>query len=144
MRRNDWSLLYVGINHINGFNDVYGFVAGDDVLRFAAMLLSEVVDDLGTGDDFIGHTGGDTFIVISNPEAAPRIRNHLIQRFNEEVETFYNFKDREQRYIIVDGQKVPLMTLAVGMIHHDTVPFSDIREITEVAAEARRRAQQGL
>jgi diguanylate cyclase (GGDEF)-like protein len=144
MRRHDWSLLYVGINHINGFNDVYGFVAGDDVLRFAAMLLSEVVDDLGTGDDFIGHTGGDTFIVISTPEAAPRIRKHLVQRFNEEVETFYNFKDREQRYIIVDGQKVPLMTLAVGMIHHDTVPFSDIREITEVAAEARRRAQQGI
>ncbi|MBN1661445.1 MAG: response regulator [Anaerolineae bacterium] len=144
MRRHDWSLLYVGINHINGFNDVYGFVAGDDVLRFAAMLLSEVVDDLGTGDDFIGHTGGDTFIVISTPEAAPRIRNNLVQRFNEEVETFYNFKDREQRYIIVDGAKVPLMTLAVGMIHHDTVPFSDIREITEVAAEARRRAQQGI
>jgi diguanylate cyclase (GGDEF)-like protein len=144
MRRHDWSLLYVGINHINGFNDVYGFVAGDDVLRFAAMLLSEVVDDLGTGDDFIGHTGGDTFIVISTPEAAPRIRNHLVQRFNEEVETFYNFKDREQRYIIVDGAKVPLMTLAVGMIHHDTVPFADIREITEVAAEARRRAQQDI
>jgi diguanylate cyclase (GGDEF)-like protein len=147
MRRQDWSVLYIGINHINDFNDVYGFVAGDDVLRFAAMLLTEVVDELGVGSEFIGHIGGDDFIIISTPEASPQIKTRLVQRFNEEVETFYNFRDRERGYIEVDegvgkGQKVPLMSLAVGLIHHDAVPFADIREITEVAAEARRRAQQ--
>ncbi len=149
MRRKGWSVLYIGINHINDFNDVYGFVAGDDVLRFTAMLLTEVVDELGTGTDFIGHIGGDDFIIISSPEVSPAIKNRLIQRFNEEVMTFYNFRDRERGYIeVVNGrgdiQKAPLMTLAVGLIHHDTAPFADIREITEVAAEARRRAQQGV
>jgi diguanylate cyclase (GGDEF)-like protein len=148
MRREDWSVLYIGINHINDFNDVYGFVAGDDVLRFAAMLLAEIVDELGAGSEFIGHIGGDDFIVISTPEASSQIKTRLVQRFNEEVETFYNFKDRERGYIVVEdgvgkGQKVPLLSLAVGLIHHDAVPFADIREITEVAAEARRRAQQG-
>jgi hypothetical protein len=72
----------------------------------------------------------------------------LEQRFDQEVETFYGFRDRERGYIEVDDgagmmQEVPLMSLAVGLIHHDTAPFSDIREITEVAAEARRRALQG-
>lgn len=148
MRRDDWSVLYIGINHISDFNDVYGFVAGDDVLRFTAMLLAEVVDELGTGSDFIGHIGGDDFLIISGPDVAPLIIDRLAQRFNEEVETFYNFKDRENGYIEVvdaDGNKGkrPLMTLAVGLIHHNTAPFADIREITEVAAEARRRAQQG-
>jgi diguanylate cyclase (GGDEF)-like protein len=148
MRRDNWSVLYIGINHIGDFNDVYGFVAGDDVLRFAAMLLAEVVDELGTGSDFIGHIGGDDFLVISSPDVAPLIKDRLVQRFNEEVETFYNFKDRENGYIEAvdaDGnkEKRPLMTLAVGLIHHDIAPFADIREITEVAAEARRRAQQG-
>ncbi len=147
IRRQDWSVLYIGINHINDFNDLYGFVAGDDVLRFTAMLLTEVVDEVGTGSDFVGHIGGDDFLVLSNPEMSPQIKARLTQRFNEEVETFYNFKDREHGYIVVVGadgktQKAPLMTLAVGLIHHDTVPFADIREITEVAAEARRRAQQ--
>jgi diguanylate cyclase (GGDEF)-like protein len=149
MRRQDWSVLYIGINNINDFNDLYGFVAGDDVLRFTAMLLTEVVDDCGTGSDFIGHIGGDDFLILSSPEASSTMRARLIQRFNEEVETFYNFKDRERGYIEVVGadgktQKVPLMTLAVGLIHHDTAPFADIREITEIAAEARRRDQQGL
>jgi len=148
MRRKDWSILYIGINHINGFNDVYGFVAGDDVLRFTSMLLIEVVDEVGTGSDFVGHIGGAQFIIISNPEASPRMKERLIQRFDDEVKTFYNFKDRELGYILVDDgrgdkQKVPLMTLAVGLVHHDTAPFADIREITEVAAEARRRGQPG-
>jgi diguanylate cyclase (GGDEF)-like protein len=147
IRRKGWSVLYIGINYIGDFNDVYGFVAGDDVLRFTAMLLAEVVDDVGAGSEFIGHVGGDDFIIIGTPEAASQLRSRMAHRFNEEVETFYNFKDRERGYIEVDDgagkvQKVPLMSLAVGLIHHDTAPFADIREITEIAAEARRRHQQ--
>jgi diguanylate cyclase (GGDEF)-like protein len=147
MRQKGWSVLYIGINHIGDFNDVYGFVAGDDVLRFTAMLLAEVVDEFGAGSEFIGHVGGDDFIIIGTPEAASQLGSRMVQRFNEEVETFYSFKDRERGYIEVDDgtgkvQKVPLMSLAIGLIHHDTVPFADIREITEIAAEARRRHQQ--
>jgi diguanylate cyclase (GGDEF)-like protein len=146
IRRKDWSVLYIGINHIGDFNDVYGFVAGDDVLRFTAMLLTEVLDEVGTGSEFIGHVGGDDFLVISTPEAAPRIGERLERRFNEEVATFYNFEDRERGYVEVvssggERQRIALMTLAIGLIHHNTAPFSDIREITEVAAEARRRMQ---
>jgi diguanylate cyclase (GGDEF)-like protein len=149
MRRKDWAILYIGINNIQDFNDVYGFVAGDDVLRFTAMLLTEVVDNMGTGGDFIGHIGGDDFLIITRPDRAEEMKERLVSRFNEEVMTFYNFKDRERGHVEVvdsDGQAQhkPLMTLAVGVIHHDTVPFADIREITEVAAEARRRSQKGL
>jgi diguanylate cyclase (GGDEF)-like protein len=144
MRRDGWSVLYVGINHIEDFNDIYGFVAGDDVLRFAAMLLSEVVDEAGAGSEFIGHIGGDDFIIISTPAVAAEIQARLKERFDEEVGSFYGFKDRERGYVEVgkEGEKnrVPLMSLAVGLVHHDTAPFADIREITEVAAEARRRA----
>jgi diguanylate cyclase (GGDEF)-like protein len=146
MRRKDWAVLYIGISHIGDFNDVYGFVAGDDVLRFTAMLLTEVVDEMGTGSDFIGHIGGDDFLIVTTPEVSVPMKARLEERFQEEIATFYNFKDRERGYIeIVDSagkvQKAPLMTLAVGRIQHDTVPFSDIREITEVAADARRRTQ---
>ncbi len=144
MRRKDWALLYIGVNHMDEFNDVYGFVAGDDVLRFTAMLLTEVVDELGAGTEFVGHIGRDDFLIITTPEAAAPMKARLQQRFQNEVVTFYSFKDRERGYVeIVDSsgrtQRAPLMTLAIGQIQHDTVPFSDIREITEVAAEARRR-----
>jgi len=145
IRRDGWAVLYVGVNHLDEFNDVYGFVAGDDVLRFAAMLISETVDKVGAGSEFIGHSGGDDFIIISTPDAAQRIKTELAERFTAEVGSFYNFKDRERGYIEIGGgeggqRQTELMTLAIGLVHHDSAPFADIREITEVAAEARRSA----
>ena len=145
LRRHDWAVLYMGISHIDDFNDTYGFVAGDDVLRFAAMLLSEVVDEAGAGSEFIGHIGGDKFIIISTPDAAQGIQARLKERFDLEVEAFYNFKDRERGYIEVDAgegeqRQAQLMSMTVGLVRHDTAPFADIREITELAAEARRLA----
>jgi diguanylate cyclase (GGDEF)-like protein len=143
IRRDDWSVLYIGINYLSGFKDAYGFVAGDDVLRFTAMLLTEVLDEAGSGADFVGHIGGDEFIIISTPGSSEQIQSRLVERFNEEVETFYSFQDRERGYVENDSGRMPLMTLAVGLIHHDSAKFADIREITEIAAEARRLAQQG-
>jgi diguanylate cyclase (GGDEF)-like protein len=143
IRQEDWALLDLRVNHFEPFRDVYGFVAGDDVLRFTAMLLSEVVDELGTSSDFIGHAGGDNFIIITKYEVVNAIRDRVKARFAEEVQTHYNFMDRQQGFIQVPKPEggvtqVPFMTLAVGMVSPAQQSFSDIREITELAAEARR------
>jgi PleD family two-component response regulator len=143
IRQDDWSLLDLRINAFGAFSDVYGFVAGDDVLRFTAMLLSEVVDELGNPSDFIGHSGGDSFIIITKYESANTLRERIKTRFADEVQTHYNFMDRMQGYIQVprpDGGmvRVPFMTVAVGMVSPREQYFSDIREITELAAESRR------
>jgi diguanylate cyclase (GGDEF)-like protein len=140
MRRKNWGLLYLGLPGIEAFNDVYGFVAGDEVLRFAALIMSETVDNLGTPEDFIGHVGGDDFIIISRNDRAKPIADALVKRFNAEVGAHYDFKARQQGYIVYQGQQVPLMTIAVGIISPDMHEFTDIREITEAAADARRHA----
>jgi len=141
MRRNGWTILYIGINTFEPFNEVQGFVAGDDVLRFVAMLLTELVNEMGTPNDFIGHVGGDDFILITTAEKASILRQQLGERFDLQVGTFYPFRDREKGFMTVqdaDGNKkeVPLMSLAIGVVPEGT--FADIREITEVAAAARR------
>lgn len=138
-----WALMDVRINAFSAFTDAYGFVAGDDVLRFTAMLLNEVVNQLGTPEDFIGHVGGSNFILITTQERAEAIRKTLKERFAQEVLAHYNFLDREQGYLLLTDDsgrtmKVPLMTLAVGLISPKDHTFTDIREITELAAEARR------
>lgn len=144
IREKDWALLDMRVNDFEPFRDVYGFVAGDDVMRFTAMLITEVVDKLGTSDDFIGHAGSDNFIIITNNEAAPLIKQNIKERFAAEVLTHYNFMDRQQGYMSVPkgkgvNGKVPFMTLSVGIISPSNQTFSDIREITELAAEARRQ-----
>ncbi len=144
MRRKEWAFLYLGLNNKEAFDENYGFVAGDEVLRYIGrQLVPEVVDELGTASDFVGHAGGTNFIVITAQPAANEIAQRLRERFSTEVLTHYSFMDREQGYLEVsDGhggtRRAPIMTLAVGMVLAQEAVFSDIREITEAAAEARR------
>ncbi len=144
IREKGWALLDARVNEFEPFKDVYGFVAGDDVLRFTAMMIGEVVDEVGTTTDFIGHAGGDNFIIITREEKAALIKNRLKERFNKEVQTHYNFIDRQQGFVQApspDGAtiQVPFMTISVGVVSPSGQSFADIREITELAAEARRQ-----
>jgi DNA-binding response OmpR family regulator len=144
IRQQNWTLMDIRINYFERFKDVYGFVAGSDVLKFTAMLINEILDELGTVNDFIGHAGGDNFIIVTAEAASLSIREQLKSRFAHEILTHYNFMDREQGYILARSaenveEEVPLMTLAIGMISPTEYQFADIREITEMAAEARRR-----
>jgi DNA-binding response OmpR family regulator len=144
IRIKGWALLDVRLNYFEQFKEVYGFIAGNDVLRSAAMLVSEVVDQFGTVDDFIGHAGGDNLIIITTEAAALQVKPRLKSRFAEEVLAHYNFMDRQQGYIVAMGpegkyEQSPLMSLAVGVISPSEQTFADIREITELAAEARRQ-----
>jgi diguanylate cyclase (GGDEF)-like protein len=146
-RRDDWVILYIGINHIAGFNETYGFVAGDDVFRFAAMVLNDGIEQHGAENDFIGHVSGDDFIVITDGAHVDAIQAYIAERFKNEVGTFYSFRDRERGYIQLQDdagaeKKIPLMTLAVGVVKAETTEFADIREITEIAAAARRKVAE--
>jgi PleD family two-component response regulator len=144
IREDGWAYLDIRINNFESFKDVYGFVAGDDVLRFTGMLIGEVLDELGTSSDFIGHAGGDNFVLITTEAGAPAIITALKERFAEQVQTHYNFMDRQQGFIMAPGadgqsEKFSLMTFAIGSVMPAQQSFSDIREITELAAEARRQ-----
>jgi DNA-binding response OmpR family regulator len=146
LRAEQWAYMDIRLTFFDQFKDKYGFVAGDEVLRFTAMLISEIVDTKGSPEDFIGHAGGDNFVLITQPNTAPDIKDLLEKRFNEEVQGHYSYKDREQGGIRMDDglgneRLIPLMTVAIGLVTSER-EFSDIREITEAAAEERRRAQQ--
>lgn len=147
MQRDDWAIVYVGILGFEAFGEVYGFVAGEEVLRFTAMTLGQTVDSVGTINDFIGHIGGDEFMVVTDPEHAEPIAEDLKERFNSRVGAHYDWQARERGYIVVeddDGneRQVDLMEIVVGIVTSDEGPFSDIREITERAASARREASR--
>jgi PleD family two-component response regulator len=145
----DWAYVDLKINYFDPFTEVYGFVAGDEVMRFMALLMNEVIEEAGTPDDYLGHPGRDNFVIITQAEDVEKLKNRLVERFNEEVKQHYSFIDRERGYILVpDGgsgeRQENLMTLAAGSVSTKTHQFSDIREITELAAEDRRRGVSGF
>ncbi len=137
-----WTYIDIKINNFDTFSEVYSFIAGDEVIRFMALLLGEVVEELGTPDDYIGHPGRDNFVIITHLTDPKRLQERLTARFNEEVKQHYSFIDRERGYILVPSQdterRAELMTLSIGSVSTATHQFSDIREITEMAAEDRR------
>ncbi len=144
-----WSYVDMKINNFDPFKEVYGFVAGDEVMRFMALMMGETIDDLGTPEDFLGHPGGDNFVIITHAVEVDTLKSRLVERFNEEVKQHYSFIDRERGYILVPDstgggeRQEPLMTLSVGSVSTTTHQVSDIREITELAAEDRRRGLGG-
>lgn len=142
MRTSGWTYFQIGIDNIEFFNDEYGFVARDEVLRFTAMLINEVVDEYGTLDDFIGHASSYSFVLITMSDEAKTIEEQLRQRFNEGILSHYNFMDREQGGIkMSDGSLAPLMTLSIGIVS-DKSGAIDIREVTEMASEKQRQDRE--
>jgi DNA-binding response OmpR family regulator len=139
-RTETWTYLDLKINNFDSFGEQYGTIAGTEVLRAMALILGEVVEDLGTPDDFVGHAGNDNFVIVTYSTKAQALQDKLISRFNEEVKQHYSFIDRERGHIVLEsGQERPLMSLSGGSVSNATHRFADIREITELAAEARRR-----
>jgi DNA-binding response OmpR family regulator len=137
-----WALLDCRINHFEGYKDIYSFVAGDEVLAGTAALLQSVLADKKRDHDFIGHAGGGNFIVISEAQIATGLAQEIKQRFNTTVGEYYSEEDRNRGYMMPPegtGMTTPLMKMTVGVISSEGVTFTDLRELTEAALEARRK-----
>ncbi|PJF42611.1 MAG: diguanylate cyclase [Phototrophicales bacterium] len=137
-----WTYLDAKIEHFDDFKEVYGFVAGTEVQRFTSLIIGEIVDKYGTPNDFLGHPGSNNFVIITYTDRSDVFEQKLIERFNQEVQQHYSFIDRERGHMLRDGREIPLMTLSVGSVSNATHHFADIREITERAAEDRRRGDE--
>jgi DNA-binding response OmpR family regulator len=143
-----WAMALIHINGFETFTQSYGPVAGEDVLKFTALLLNEAINELGGNEEFVGQmVVGPDFVVTSTPEHIRPICERLIARFDDEIGLHYNFKHRKQGYIEVADdngnlRQAPLMSLSIGIITSQDGPFSDIRELSELAEETRQRAMQ--
>jgi DNA-binding response OmpR family regulator len=141
-----WALALVHITGFEPFTQSYGAVVGEDVLKFTALLLSEVVNELGSTEDFLGQmVVGPDFVLTSTPDRIKTICERLASRFDEEVGLHYNYKHRKQGYIEVTDdegvtRQIPLMSLAIGVLTSQDGPFYDIRELSETAEETRQKA----
>jgi len=138
-----WTLATVHINGFDTFTQVYGSVVGEDVLKFGALLINEVVSELGGQEEFIGQlvTGPD-FLITSMPERAKAIVDRIAERFDQEIGLHYSYPDRKRGYILAknaDGteRQEPLMTVSIGVLDSNDGPFYDIRELSETAESVR-------
>jgi len=138
LRRSDeWALLRLSLRGFKAFTTLNGFLAGEEVLRFAAQLFSQTLEQFGSPQDFLGHAGGDNFVIVTTPDRVEALRGSLTERFNSGVLAHYSFREREQGYLVLkaaDGaaEQAPLMTLAAQLVTSQQGPFYDIFELTQM------------
>jgi PleD family two-component response regulator len=134
--KDDWAVMQVSIVGMEAFNEAYGFVAGDDVLRAVGLIISNVVEEAGTLDDFVGHAGMADFVLITVPAKVEELREKIVTRLNRAISYFYPIKDRERGFIRLKDasggeRQVSLMSVAIGVVTYDMSPFGTGREIWE-------------
>ena len=87
-------LLEFSLRHASEFRDLYGSLAGSDLLRYTALLINRVLNTVGSPDDFLGQSGDESFVVITTPERADLIRRHIVDRFNSDAVQHYALAER--------------------------------------------------
>ncbi|MCL1971561.1 MAG: response regulator [Endomicrobia bacterium] len=142
-----FALLYVDISNFKSFNDKYGFQRGDDVIKYTAdCILSAIKSDCNE-DDFVGHIGGDDFVMITSPKKAEELAQKFIDKFDADIYNFYDETDRRNGYIMsIDRQynkkSFPIMTVSVAIISTEVSSLSHFADISKRAAELKSVAKR--
>ena len=141
-----FTVCYLDLDKFKSYNDKYGFEHGDEVIRETARILIRVVQECGNPDDFIGHIGGDDFVIITTPEIADSICKKIISYFNETSPSFYNENDRKNGYIIAKDrsgkeQQIPLLSISIGAVSNEFRTIEHVAQIGEIGAELKSYAK---
>ena len=135
---------HADLDHFKPFNDVYGYRKGDDVIQLIGRILATQCDP---DRDFIGHIGGDDFIILFQSEDWEERCHVMLNAFAATIPAHYNAEDRERGgYISEDrrGRKVfhALMSLSLGVIRAEPGQFLSHHQIAAAAAEAKRQSKK--
>jgi len=141
-----FSLLYIDIDNFKAFNDKYGFERGDKALLLTAEILNSAIAEFDEEHNFLGHIGGDDFVIIANPVNRTVMCDKIITAFDERIATLYDAVDQHAEGIVIENRqgiqvKHPLMTISIGVINSTHHNFVNHLEISSIAAELKKKAK---
>jgi GGDEF domain-containing protein len=129
-----WAVLTIGIQGLDSFGDEYGFIASDDVLRAVTLMINNAVREVGNETDFIGHLGPSEFVIITDAEHLPPIRERIEVRIKQSMEYFYPLKDRDEARKAMSENRLRLM---VGQVISTEGPFADLPALKDAIEKHR-------
>jgi diguanylate cyclase (GGDEF)-like protein len=142
-----FALLYADLDNFKAYNDHYGFLRGDDALRFAARSIQETAFDVGGEDVFVGHLGGDDFVVVCPPDSSESLCKELLERTAREFPSLYEDEDRDRGYIEIENrqqqvERFPLLSISIGVATTSRRRFTHPSEAVAVATEMKEFAKR--
>lgn len=141
-----FAVIYLDLDNFKAFNDVYGFTHGDEAIVLLARVTVDVVRRRGTTNDFVGHIGGDDFIVVTLSERAEEIAKEIITEFDRDIRGLYSAKDLRAGYIETRDRRgalnrFPIMTISMAIVSNDRSQLDNYAQVGEAAAELKRYAK---
>lgn len=146
LNREPFSVLYLDLDNFKAYNDVYGFLKGDEIIEFTAETICKCLHSAYNENVFIGHIGGDDFVGIIPDLHCDKVCQQILATFDAKSLKFFTQEDREKGYIEVANRKgiieqFPLTSLSIGVVVADVGRFHNIIEIGEVGAQVKHAAK---
>lgn len=147
--KEEFSVLYLDLDNFKAYNDVYGFLKGDQIIEFTAETILRCIHDNFLDNSFVGHIGGDDFIAIVPTTDIDNICQEIIAEFDTNVTKFFTEEDLEKGYIEVANrkgiiEKFALTSISIGVVTAEKNRFSNILEIGEIGAQVKHMAKSKI
>jgi len=134
------------LDNFKAFNDRYGYANGSEVIKETAHIIENVVKLKGSTEDFIGHVGGDDFVVITTPDYMRSISEEIIHEFDRRIPDFYDAEDRARGHILGKTRQgvemqFPIMSISIAIVTNERRKLTNPLEASEIAAELKDYAK---
>ncbi len=141
-----FALCYLDLDNFKPYNDHYGYVQGDLVIRRVGEIIVDTIDVVGSRNDFVGHIGGDDFVFVTHPKRVKKICEEIIRKFESNIPSFYDRKDIERGYIeLMDRRgnivRYPILSVSIGVATNSTMILESHIRVAEVASKMKNFAK---
>lgn len=138
-----YSIAYIDIDNFKAFNDVYGFESGDLIIKLLASVLKKNIPY----NNFVGHIGGDDFVVIIYDYVSENYFEDIVAQFEENARKYYSQEDMNRGYIVTENRRgeqeyYPLLSITIAAANNQKKEFSDVYQMTEQLAKKKKEAKQ--
>jgi diguanylate cyclase (GGDEF)-like protein len=142
-----FAVLYPDIDSFKSYNDHYGFLRGDDVIKTLATIILEVLEQNFSAQHFAGHVGGDDFVVLTDPNMAETLASEITRRFDAATPALYDPADRLQGWIESKERsggtlRSPLVSVSIGIVNAEPGSYTSAAALAARAAEVKGVAKR--
>lgn len=146
LKKEEFSILYIDLDHFKEYNDTYGFSKGDEVIKLTARTIAKSIHNRDLDNTFIGHIGGDDFIAIVPRGEHEKVCQDIICEFDAKIIDYFSKEDIERGYLEVPNRRgiieeIPLTSVSIGVVEVDKGRFKNTLEIGEVGAQVKHVAK---
>src|SRR5467141_3376347 len=142
-----FACLYPDIDAFKSYNDHYGFLRGDDVIKTLATIILEVLEENYSSRHFAGHVGGDDFVILTEPSMAEMIATEITKRFDEAIPALYDPIDRDRGWIESEERsgsmlRTPLVSVSIGIVIAEPGSYGSAAAVAARASEVKGVAKR--